>query len=1145
MRLYRILTATLLFYGVLSMGQNLSPELSVYSPVSPNSASLGEYGTFPVNHNLGTANVAIPIHTIATGKQQLPLSLTYNTGGVKVNELASWSGLGWTLNAGGAIVRNVKGIPDDLLNTQNILDLENAAFDSTNFFYIYDCWKGLEDSQPDEFVINAPGLSGTFQLDPNNGGLAVFNDRQVAKVEVLGQDQIKVIAPDGTQLIFGKSIVIEGGQYHDAVEESWIPSSDHLSAYQYVSAWYLTEMVSSQGTDTIRFRYKDRTSLDYPVASGDNAIANTAPLILGNYPAAQFIDQKFLERIEFDNGHVIFTSSLNRQDLVDEFQLDKIEVFSGDFGSPNAVKINEADFVYSYFQRQGGFYPGGYSTSITAENSFMHSRMVDSRKKTLRLDEVVMGIGGIGGKYLLHYNATQLPLRGSTSQDQWGYANNNQGSFMPRTEGTYYVSGVPARDYDVGNGDREADPNAMKAAALEKITYPTGGETVFELEANQYERTIDVNTTIPKHKSAQAYGPGCETYGPSYAEVTFTTDSSLVGDGQLSMTFSGATSTNGTATRVEFDGQTYYPTSQTATDSEQQHYTVNLSTNTVYTLKVYDYRIGSNPGVYNCAFTTAVVTWNVPGPSQTQVVTEYLGGLRVKSIKNYDGVQNDPVTQKEFVYENENVLRPFREKAYGKYFLQPNGDTQLRLSTEEYYNNNLINRPVVEYGKVTEYLWDNGSGTDSGKQVYTYNTVSPQRILGSGVSGPAPFKHAQANTTGIFAGLISVMQDDDFSYYRSDDWQYGTLALKETFKRTGTVANPTYLRVKVDSLEYQTLLPSEIKHNYIFANVADPTTHSNAHYQNSFNTPFDPLNDPASYVFNYYVAKKSVGRKVLDKTIEKVYDISGQDPVITTTDHFYENLAHLMPTRTEIGTSDGKTVVTKMFYPDDLGDGTPLGEPYPDLTQRNAIVKLNSGDQHRMTEPIQVETSITDASSTVLSRTVNRTIYKNWDADLGLPSGTDFVLPEKVLTLKGSYDTNDNPMEDRIVYERYDAEGNPLVVSKADGPTTVYVWGYEGQFPVAKVENATYTAVENILDTGFDLGSGGLSVAQANALRSGLANSLVSTYTYDPMVGVTSMTDPSGYTMHYEYDAFNRLEAVRDADNNLVTDYEYHYKNQQ
>ncbi len=110
---------------------------------------------------------------------------------------------------------------------------------------------------------------------------------------------------------------------------------------------------------------------------------------------------------------------------------------------------------------------------------------------------------------------------------------------------------------------------------------------------------------------------------------------------------------------------------------------------------------------------------------------------------------------------------------------------------------------------------------------------------------------------------------------------------------------------------------------------------------------------------------------------------------------------------------------------------------------------------------------------------------------------------------------------------------------------TSIIWGYDKQYPVAKVENATRSQIEALsgFGTDFHTGTGGLTEAQETTLR-GLNNAMVTTFTYTPLVGVTSITDPRGNTIYYEYDSFNRLKEVKDADGNLVTDYEYHYKNQ-
>ena len=51
----------------------------------------------------------------------------------------------------------------------------------------------------------------------------------------------------------------------------------------------------------------------------------------------------------------------------------------------------------------------------------------------------------------------------------------------------------------------------------------------------------------------------------------------------------------------------------------------------------------------------------------------------------------------------------------------------------------------------------------------------------------------------------------------------------------------------------------------------------------------------------------------------------------------------------------------------------------------------------------------------------------------------------------------------------------------------------------------------------------------------------MSTYTYKPGVGVSSITDPNGQTIYYEYDDFGRLLIVRDDNKNILQQYEYKY----
>jgi hypothetical protein len=75
--------------------------LANYVPPSPDAAGLGKYAEIPVSYSTGVPEISIPLFNIQTGSINLPISLSYHSSGVKVEEEASWVGLGWSLNAGG------------------------------------------------------------------------------------------------------------------------------------------------------------------------------------------------------------------------------------------------------------------------------------------------------------------------------------------------------------------------------------------------------------------------------------------------------------------------------------------------------------------------------------------------------------------------------------------------------------------------------------------------------------------------------------------------------------------------------------------------------------------------------------------------------------------------------------------------------------------------------------------------------------------------------------------------------------------------------------------------------------------------------------------------------------------------------------
>jgi YD repeat-containing protein len=51
----------------------------------------------------------------------------------------------------------------------------------------------------------------------------------------------------------------------------------------------------------------------------------------------------------------------------------------------------------------------------------------------------------------------------------------------------------------------------------------------------------------------------------------------------------------------------------------------------------------------------------------------------------------------------------------------------------------------------------------------------------------------------------------------------------------------------------------------------------------------------------------------------------------------------------------------------------------------------------------------------------------------------------------------------------------------------------------------------------------------------------VTTYSYQPLIGMTLSTDPSGTTVYYEYDDFGRLKCIRNDDGKILKTFDYHY----
>lgn len=143
------------------------------------------------------------------------------------------------------------------------------------------------------------------------------------------------------------------------------------------------------------------------------------------------------------------------------------------------------------------------------------------------------------------------------------------------------------------------------------------------------------------------------------------------------------------------------------------------------------------------------------------------------------------------------------------------------------------------------------------------------------------------------------------------------------------------------------------------------------------------------------------------------------------------------------------------------------------------------------------------------------------------------LLPTSVVTSNIA----DGSTRESLKMDVYDDKGNLLQVSNSAGYTTAMIYGYNQTSLIAKVEGATYNQVASLAaDIIQASNNDNLNAAHEPALitaldnfrnNPALAGYQITTYTYDPVVGITSTTPPSGLREIYQYDNVGRLKAVK------------------
>ncbi|WP_020532998.1 RHS repeat domain-containing protein [Flexithrix dorotheae] len=1155
--------------SLIGIGSTVGQELPEIIPPSPEAAAFVKYADIPVNTYNGLPNISIPIYTIQVKDITVPIDLSYHASGIKVNEEASWVGLGWALNAGGVISRTVMGKDDfkdnlTYFNTNipeipvyglkddgkpQIIPEEYSQFGCSLKFFnraalpneptipIIDFSPYIEagnisnyDFEPDQFSFNVGGATGKFILGRDK------------KVYLTSQDKVTInpIGDDASkwEIQTADGFLYEFDQYEDT------PEDGYTGAPFIKTAWYLTKITSPTSGESVTFNYvTNNANPIITIGSRQERINDTGNCQTSGMQVFSKEKREYkkvtLESIDFKNGQVQFVTG-DRDDVFGDKKLEKILIYKKNaLGNLEETPIKEFDFSYDYFYG-----------SAPNRNNWPASSLEDKYfSNRLKLDKLVEKSGSLtkGAHEFEYYepeNQVDIPAKNSFARDYWGYYNGETGNsqlipaytdmllpdrFIEGTVNSYLAKFPGAK--------REPNPRVSNIFSLKKIIYPTKGSTSFEYENHTY----DWKKSQENNGALLGFLPNIEEKNELFTYDVVNQKGEII---EKTLDISNGYFHGSSAIRVKVKGGFRFSTKYEdakGVGSEKVYFElyneiggrishvdlfgdVNCTSTEQYC--EYDNEYLLPPGVYTWkAFADgevtgiqdlrATYTWDaIEGKENSAGIVDesqfsIAGGLRIKRIIDHDGItsDNDKIRAFEYHYEEDKDGNGISEEySFGKRMAKP-------IYGHYEYSYKIDNRPPPS-------LFNNGGGgglfVDNYVICSNYIRTSDSNVPLNGTAGGSIVGYDQvtvkylkgANDTKGLYGKTSFQYENqpdeifNYNYYRPPGLpnlssnRNGLLVKQIDFNSQGDI-------VKEITNTYNQPHNANILYYYAIKPLVTPKTLS----------PGAILTSPCDITNFIYPAMKSEWVQLLSTT-ERIYDQKSSTGYFETiTEYKFEpdGPKHYQRIATKKYLDNGDVLEEEMKYPLDLG------------TTFNAD-KL--ADKHIHNVPVQQFTrqngNVTFKKQTTFKQLGNTTIAKQMDEVF--PNGKD---AGKII-INYIYDENTSNLKQ---------------VQREDGMYITYLWGYKNQYPIAKIENATVAQVEAALGGSIpDFESGGLSVSQEDNLRDNLPESMIYTFQYDPLKGLTATKDPNGRKSTYVYDELGRLKYIKDFEDNIIQKQEYHYR---
>lgn len=1108
---YKVSIILYLLLNVLGYSQNSQNSIQEFTPQiappSPNAFQFTTFGNIPFNGSTGAFSYSIPLIELNQNEIKLPISANYSSNGVNVDKLSGIIGIDWNLSVGGIVSRVAKGLPDDRATVrwypQQPVNLES----STTINGIWEIAEGIyRDSEPDWFSFNVNGISGNFYLDENLNPL--INSDSPVKVEFTfgaenspygNMSTFTIIDSQGIKYIFGGSEnFLEGNM---SSRDCFVGPKDW-----YYSAWYLKKIITPKN-QIINFTYEENNITYFTNTSYNLNYTQRCeqPYHIYNYSYSDcryFNDMKskVISSIQFNGGNVQFSYENNRLDGGGK-KLKNFKLYTTN--NTNPLKI--VSFNYEEVLSRDTFLDPNINTDTSLKyRTFLKDITIQSGLYS-----------DTKNRYSFEYiEKNKLPYRLSYSKDIYGFNNgtNNIRPFNKNISNIFplwdYMQQSGGTSYAIANLD--VNPNNVFYGMLNKIIYPTKGHTIIEYEANsdlKLEQSDDYN-----HQELKI-DKGCNNIKADPVEFTFV---------------SNGTPINFTAV-ARLDE---YIDNCPPVESHQDYYYISIYENNVLKFSLSKaYGINSQTDVNKSCLNEWYNQFNgepicTDSGKEYRVVFELgskfgpaWGRLNIRYNRSNEMIEK-PIygagaRVKKIIDYSEDYVQNIREFFYNKFNEYPSDNTTMTDVFEpRYYQTSTI---VMGCPSLDPYtppsVW-----FDAPKFTVNSSSIDTQYVNRTSTANYTTITEILGNSDD---NLGAIQREYKLIYDHQPNHLlgfpiYGTA--QSNFSSNfyfDKLVNEVYFdklrnEVKKTNYEYevinQGLIPGFVgRKNYDLPN--DVWLPEDSHL----------LNYSASYYFNYYGVIKL-------KSINNVESFANGN--LTNEKYFYYGSSPYFNLESETLTnSDGKTYVTNYTYAPDL------------IGIEQAPYMQNLTDANRVSEPVITETFVKEG---VINKKLSETHikYAN-DASTG-----NLLLPKEIHSSKGTGNINITTIENRkVTYTKYSINGNIMEYKLEDGTPVSIIWGYDEQYPIAKVEGKTYVEIQSLADVLIldSNSSWGLQPSNFNNLRA-LEGALVTSYIYKPLVGVTSITMPNGSTEYYEYDEMGRLKEVKNSQGEVIRKMEYHYK---